>query len=140
MTSKKAITVCGLGDCEQNMAEKAGATAQPAQLRSPLSLGISIPGAKGPQIRVGDEPKKVSEFRDVQLTISIPVGHLELDFKKSQQLGLAYFALLAPAGAVCGLFGHKAGNLESLDVEVIVARYVSKYSKKHATRRAARLD
>jgi hypothetical protein len=52
-----------------------------------------------------DEAKKITQFRDVQLTVLIAIGHLKLRLDKTQQLSLAYFAVAA-ASALFGVFRH----------------------------------
>jgi hypothetical protein len=47
-------------------------------------LPVSVPRTKGSQIRVRHKSKKIAQFGDVQLTILIPVGHLEFSFEKAQ--------------------------------------------------------
>jgi hypothetical protein len=48
---------------------------------------------------VCDPAKKIAEFRDVQLTILIAVGHLEFGLNEAQQLSLADLAFIVAAGA-----------------------------------------
>jgi hypothetical protein len=55
---------------------------------------------------VRHEPKKIAEFRDVQLAISIPIRHLEFRFEKAQQLRLAYRAFVVAAGSFSGIVSH----------------------------------
>jgi hypothetical protein len=47
-------------------------------VRGAILLAISIPRTKGSQVRVCHEPKKIAKFSDVQLTVLISIGHLEL--------------------------------------------------------------
>jgi hypothetical protein len=51
-------------------------------------------------------PKKIAEFRDVQLTILVSVGHLEFGFNEAQQLSLADFAFIVAAGAFVTVVVH----------------------------------
>jgi hypothetical protein len=55
---------------------------------------------------VRDESKKITEFRDVQLTVLVPIGHLELGLYEAQQLGLADFAIVVPARALVRVLSH----------------------------------
>jgi hypothetical protein len=55
---------------------------------------------------VGHETQKIAEFRDVQLTVSIPIRHLEFRFEKAQQLCLAYRAFVVAAGSFFGIVSH----------------------------------
>jgi hypothetical protein len=55
---------------------------------------------------VRHEPKKISKLRDVQLTILISIGHLELRLNEAQQLSLADLAFVAAEGALVRVFGH----------------------------------
>jgi hypothetical protein len=67
-------------------------------------LPIPIPRAQRAQIRVRHESKEIAEFRDVQLAISIPVGHLKFSLYEVQQLSLADFADFARVRAFLGVF------------------------------------
>jgi hypothetical protein len=69
-------------------------------------LGVSVPRTKRAQIRVCHEPEKIAQFRDVQLAILVPVGHLKLRLDKAQQLSLAYFAVIVAAAALSGTLHH----------------------------------
>jgi hypothetical protein len=69
-------------------------------------LAVSVPGTKRAQVRVCHEAKKITQFRDVQLTVLIAVGHLKLRLDKTQQLSLANFAVAAAASALFGVFRH----------------------------------
>jgi hypothetical protein len=72
-------------------------------------LAVSVPGTKRAQVRVCHEAKKITQFRDVQLTVLIAVCHLKLSLDKTQQLSLAYFAVVAAASALFGAFRHSEG-------------------------------
>jgi hypothetical protein len=69
------------------------------------SLAVPVPRAKRAQVRVCHEAKKITQFRDVQLAVLIAIGHLELRLDKTQQLSLAYLAVIA-ASALFGVFRH----------------------------------
>jgi hypothetical protein len=55
---------------------------------------------------VGHKPQKIAEFCDVQLTVSIPIRHLEFRFEKAQQLRLAHRAFVVAAGSFSGIVSH----------------------------------
>jgi hypothetical protein len=69
-------------------------------------LAVSVPGAQRAQIRMCHETKKITQFRDVQLTVLIAVSHLKLCLDKAQQLRFAYFAVVTAASALSGIFRH----------------------------------
>jgi hypothetical protein len=55
---------------------------------------------------MGNEPKEIAQFGDVQLAILIAVGHLEFSFEKAQQLSLAYRAFVGTVGGLSKVVGH----------------------------------
>jgi hypothetical protein len=69
-------------------------------------LAVSVPRTKRSQIRMGNEPKEIAQFGDVQLAILIAVGHLEFSFEKAQQLSLAYRAFVGTVGGLSKVVGH----------------------------------
>jgi hypothetical protein len=69
-------------------------------------LAVSVPRTKGSQIRMSHEPKEIGQFGNVQLAVSIPIGHLKFSFEKAQQLSLAYCALVGTSGGLSHVVGH----------------------------------
>ena len=71
-----------------------------------------------------DKSKEITEFGDVQETVSISVGHLELGLNEEKQLTFTHRAFVVLADALTSVFGHFGSSNEESP-----ARHLKKLSK-----------
>ena len=78
-----------------------------ASMAGLISVASRIcPTSEGPASPGGSRTEEIAQFRDAQLAISIPVGHLEFGLEKAQQLSLADRAGVVIAGDLSRVVGH----------------------------------
>jgi hypothetical protein len=75
--------------------------------------------------------KKITQFRDVQLTILIAIGHLKFRLDEAQQLRLADLAVVFAGAVLSELFRHVEGPQKepikcAPSRQIIVAQGMSK--------------
>jgi hypothetical protein len=105
-SNKMKVTNLNREDAKRQMEASKVAAVVECRMSVFRLLAVPVPRTKGPQIRVGHEPKESGQFGDVQLAVLIPIGHLEFGFEKAQQLSLAYRAVVATVGGLYQVVGH----------------------------------